>query len=127
MVYAKAIMAIIVSLAGALATALGTGNDMSLNSLSGAQWVGILAAVLGSGGIVWLCANLPGIAGGVMKAAVAFLSAGCASLITALDDHHVTQAELLTAFIAAVVATGLVYQTPNAVRMMRSATGAPPT
>ena len=76
--------------------------------------------MLGSGGVVWLCENLPGVAGGVMKAVVAFLSAGIASLVVALNDGHISQAEGLVALIAAVTATGLVYQAPNAVRVIRT-------
>lgn len=120
MTYAKAVIAVIVSFAGALTTVLGTGNDMTLDSLSGAQWLGVILAALGSGGMVWLVSNIPGVAGGIMKTVVAFLTAGISSLITALDDHHVSQAELLVAFIAAITATGLVYQTPNAARVVQA-------
>jgi hypothetical protein len=63
--------------------------------------------------LVWFAQNVPGVAGGAIKTVVAFLSAGVASLVVALDDSVVTQAEWLTAFSAAAVATGLVYQASN--------------
>lgn len=116
--YVKAIVAILVSAAGAISVALGTGNDGSLGSLDATHWLLAIATILGSGGVVWLCSNIPGIAGGVAKAIVAFLSGGVASLVTALNDNHVTQAELLVAFVAAVTATGLVYQAPAAARRL---------
>lgn len=113
MPYAKALIAILVAAAGALVVALGTGNDSGIGDLDAAHWLIAIGAVLGSGGVVWFTENIPGIAGGVIKAIVAFLSAGVASLVTALNDDHITQAEWLIAFIAAVTATGLVYQVTN--------------
>ena len=44
---------------------------------------------------------------------MAFLSAGIGSLVLALEDNHLTRAEELTAFAAAVVATGFVFQAAN--------------
>lgn len=109
--YLKAIVATIVAAAGALAVGLGTGNGETLGDLSTKSWLLAVAAVLASGGIVWLCENGP--AAPAIKAIVAFLSAGIASLVTALDDNVVTQAEWLVAFAAAVAATGFVYQVRN--------------
>lgn len=111
MAYAKAIIAVLVAAAGALAVGLGTGNAETLGDLSTQSWLLAAAAVLGSGGIVWLCENGP--AAPAIKAVVAFLSAGIASLVTALDDNVITQAEWLVAFAAAVTASGLVYQVRN--------------
>lgn len=113
---AKAIIAILVSAAGALAVALGTGNNGGLGSLDTTHWLLALASVLGSGGVVWFVENGPWHT--YIKAVVAFGSAGIASLVTALNDNHITQAEYLVAFVAAVTATGLVYQVSN---------GKPPT
>jgi hypothetical protein len=110
MAYAKAIIAMIVSAAGAAVTVLGPGNQ-NLGDLSLKQWLMIVAAVLASGGLVWLTQNGPWHP--YIKSVVAFLSAGVASLIGALDDNVITQAEWLTAFSAAVVATGLVFQIAN--------------
>jgi hypothetical protein len=110
--YLKAFIATLVSAAGALTVALGTGNNMDIGSLHATDWLLIAGTVLGSGGIVAAVENIPSVAP-IAKAAVAFLSAGIASLVTALADNHITQAEYLVAFVAAVTATGLVYQVRN--------------
>lgn len=110
----KALLAVIVSTAGALVTALGTSPQQSLHHLSTATWLIAVASILGSGGIVWFTENGP--AHPYIKAVVAFLSAGVSSLVVALNDNVVTQPELLTAFIAAVTATGLVFQATNSAR-----------
>lgn len=107
----KALVSTIVSAVGALVVGLGTGNDSTLGNLSTATWLIAIGSVLGSGGIVWFCENGPWHT--YIKTVVAFLSAGIASLATALDDHHITQAEWLVAFAAAVTATGLVFQVTN--------------
>ena len=107
----KAFVAIVVSAAGALVVALGTGNNQTLSGLDTTHWLLTAGAVLGSGGVVWFAENGP--AHAYIKAVVAFLSAGIASLVTALNDNHITQAEYLVAFAAAVTATGLVFQVRN--------------
>jgi hypothetical protein len=107
--YAKAFLAVVVSATGALVTALGTGAT-DVGDLDTKSWLIAGGAVLGSGGIVWFVENVPGVLGGAVKTVVGFLSAGVASLVIAIDDSAITQAEWLTAFSAAVVATGLVYQ-----------------
>lgn len=116
-VYAKAIITLVVAVVGALVTALGPGNE-SLGDLSTQTWLVALGTVLGSSGLVWFCENGPWHQ--YIKTVVAFLSAGVPSLVAALDDGVITQGELLAAFSVAVVATGLVFQTPNAVRTTRT-------
>lgn len=108
----KAFVAIIVSAAGALVVALGTGNNQGIGDLDTTHWLLAIGTVLGSGGVVWFCQNGPWHP--YIKTVVAFLSAGIASLVTALNDNHITQAEWIVAFVAAVTATGLVYQVTNA-------------
>lgn len=110
--YAKALLAVAVSAVGAIVTALGPGNN-SVGDVSNKNWLIAAATVLGSGGLVWFAQNIAGVVGGAIKTAIAFLSAGVASLVVALNDSMITQAEYLTAFGAAVVATGLVYQVSN--------------
>lgn len=117
MTWLKAFLAIVVSAIGALVTALGTSPQQSLSGLDLHTWVVAILSVLGSGGLVYAVQNLPGIAGGVAKAVLAFLSSGFASLVVALNDNVITQAEWLTALGAAVVATGFVYQATNGVRL----------
>lgn len=107
----KAFLAIVVSAAGALVVALGTGSDSGIGDLDLAHWLLGIGTVLGSGGVVYFCENGPWHT--YFKAVVAFLSGGIASLVVALNDNHITQAELLVAFVAAVTATGFVYQAPS--------------
>jgi len=113
MPYLKAIVAIVISAAGAVVTALGPGTGSSIGDIDTTHWLIALATVLGSGGLVWWVENVPGVAGNIIKTVLSFLSAGVASLIVALDDNQITQTEWLVAFIAAVTATGLVYQAKN--------------
>lgn len=108
--YTKAILAVVVSAAGALVVALGTGNT-DFSDIDTQSWLIAALTVLGSGGLVYFAENGP--AAPAIKAILAFLSAGIGSLVLALDDNVVTTAEYLTAFSAAVVATGFVYQATN--------------
>jgi Na+/melibiose symporter-like transporter len=108
---AKALIAVVVSAVGALVTALGTSPQQSFSTLSTTQWLVAVGSVLGSGGVVWFVENGP--AHAYIKTVVAFLSAGIASIVVALGDGIISQAEWLTAFGAAVVATGLVFQIKN--------------
>jgi drug/metabolite transporter (DMT)-like permease len=110
----KAVLAVVVSAAGALVVALGTGNNGTLSSLDTKTWLLAVGTVLGSGGIVYFVENGP--AHAYIKTVVAFLSAGIASVVTALNDGHITQTEWLVAFVAAVTATGFVYQATNTAR-----------
>lgn len=110
----KAIVTLVVSAAGALVVALGTGNNQNLGDLGLKHWLIAIGSVLGSAGMVWFTEN--GAAAPAIKAVVSFLTAGIASLVVALDDGLITQAEWLVAFAAAVTATGLVYQVSNARR-----------
>ena len=108
--YVKALAAVVVAAAGALVVALGTG-DTDFGDISTKQWLIALVTILGSGGVVWFTENGP--AAPAIKAVMAFLSAGVGSLVIALDDDVLTRAEQVTAFAAAVVATGFVYQLTN--------------
>lgn len=108
--YVKAVLAILVSGVGSLVVALGTGAT-DFSNISTQSWLIAGATVLGSGGMVWLTENGP--AAPAIKSIMGFLSAGVGSLVIALDDGVLTRAEQLTAFAAAVVATGFVYQATN--------------
>ena len=108
--YIKALLAVVVSAGGALIVALGTGNT-DFSDIDTQSWLIAALAVLGSGGLVWFTENGP--AAPAIKATLAFLTAGVSSLVISLDDNLITRAEYLTAFVAAVVATGFVYQVPN--------------
>lgn len=108
--YAKAAAAVVVSAVGALVVALGTGNT-DFEDISTKSWLIAALTVLGSGGLVWFTANGP--AAPYIKALVGGLTAGIGSLVIALDDDVITRAEQLTAFAAAVVGLGIVYQVVN--------------
>lgn len=108
--YIKAILAVVVSAVGAVVVALGTGNT-DFSDIDVQSWLVAALAVLGSGGVVWWTENGPGAP--AIKAVMGFLSAGIGSLVIALDDDVLTRAEELTAFSAAVLATGFVYQATN--------------
>jgi hypothetical protein len=101
------LLALGVSAAGALAVALGTGAT-DLEDLSIKSWLIAGIAVLGSGGMVAFTENGP--AAPAIKAIVSFLTVGLGALVVALDDNVISQAEWLTAFSAAALATGLVFQ-----------------
>jgi len=109
----KAVLAVVVAIIGAAATALGPGN-LSVNDLSARAWLELAIAVLGSGALVALVTNIPGVAGGIAKAAMAALTAGFGALVLAMDEdsalgNKVTQAEWLGAVATAIVASGVVY------------------
>lgn len=106
----KALAAVVVAAAGALVVALGTGAT-DFEDISTQNWLVAAITVIGSGGLVWFTENGP--AAPTIKAIMAFLGAGLGSLVIALDDDILSRAEQLTAFVAAVVATGFVYQLPN--------------
>lgn len=108
--YLKALAAIVVSALAALTVALGTGVT-DFDDIDTRSWLVAALAVLGSGGLVWLTENGP--AAPAIKAIMAFLSAGIASLVVALDDDLLTRGEQLTALSAAIIATGFVYQLRN--------------
>lgn len=110
MLYLKALAAVLVSALGALVVALGTGAT-DFEDISTQQWLIAAGAVLGSGGLVWLTENGP--YAPAIKAVMAFLSAGVASVVIAVEDDVFTRAEQLTALSAAVVATGFVFQVAN--------------
>ena len=107
---AKAFVGVVVAFVGALITALGPGNE-SLGDLSTQTWLVVVGTTLGSGALVFIVDNIPGVMGSVAKAVYSALSAGVPALVAAFDDGVITQGEWLTAFSVAVAATGLVYQT----------------
>lgn len=119
--YAKAVIATLVAVAGALVTALGTSPQQNLGHLDATTWLTAIGAVLASGAITWWTENVPGIAGGIIKAVVASGGAFVTSLITAYADNVVSQAEWIGAISAALVALAAVYQITNGTRVVRAA------
>lgn len=111
--YAKAILATVIAIATALVTALGTSPQQNLGHLHGADWWKIIGAILASGAATWWAQNVPGIAGGIIKAFLAAGGAFVTALLTAYADTIVTQGELIGAISAALVALAAVYQVSN--------------
>lgn len=110
--YAKALAALAVAIIAALVTALGTGNT-DFGDIDTQTWLIAAGSVLASGALVWFVENVPGVAGGIIKAVVGGLTPAVAALTVALDDHMLTRAEQLTALSAFVVGLSAVYQVKN--------------
>lgn len=107
--YAKAIVALVATVATAIATAVGNG---SLDDLSGSDWVKVALLVLGSTAAVWWAEN--GAAAPYIKASLAALTAALTALSVAYqNDGVISQGEWLTTAGAFLVALTATYQIPN--------------
>lgn len=95
----------------ALTTAL-TGAT-SFSNIDTQTWLIALGTVLASGALVAFVDNVPGVAGGFIKALIGAGGAFIAALVPALDDRTISQLELVTAVSAFVAALALVYQIPD--------------
>lgn len=113
----KALVGLIVIVVTTLVGIMSVGN-LTLDELSLRDWLTAGAAALGSAAGIALIDNIAGIAGSVAKAAWTAATAGVASLLLYTADEsalgaRITQHEWLAVFLAAVIATGFVYQTPD--------------
>ena len=115
--YSKAILAFLIAAAGVLMTALGTSPQQNLSHLDTTAWLTIIAGLIATPALTALVENIPGIAGGIMKAFLASGGAFVTALITALSDSILTQSELIGAISAGLVALAGVYQITNGVRV----------
>ena len=113
MKYFKAVIALAVAILAAVAGAIGVGSGNDFGDVDTQTWLIALGSVLASGALVWWVQNIPGTAGGIIKAVVGGLGAAVASLVTALDDHMLTRVEQVTALSAFVVGLSAVYQVKN--------------
>jgi hypothetical protein len=111
--YTKAFIALVVAIIAALVTALGTGTT-DFGDIDTQTWLIALGSVLASGALVWWVQNVPGVAGGIIKAVVGGLTPAVATMVVALDDHVLSRIEQLTALSAFVVGLSAVYQVKNA-------------
>jgi|SRR5215471_7317325 len=111
--YAKAILATVIAIATALVTALGTSPQQNLGHLHGIDWWTIIGAILASGAATWWAENVPGTAGGIIKAFLAASGAFVTALITAYSDNIVTQGELIGAISAGLIGLTAAYQIKN--------------
>lgn len=118
--YAKAILATIIAIGAALVTALGTSPQQNLSHFGTRDWLIVIGAILATSAITWWTENVPGLAGGIIKAVVASLGAFVTALIAAYADNIVTQAELIGAISAGLVALAAVYQISNIPKALRA-------
>lgn len=110
--YMKAIIALVAAIAAAIATGVGNGD---IGNLSSSDWISIALVILGGTALTWFVENVPGVAGGIIKAFTAASTAGLTALQTGyLEDNHLSQGEVLTAVGAFLVALTVTYQVPNA-------------
>jgi hypothetical protein len=116
MKYAKAILATIIAILAALVTALGTSPQQNLGHFDARTWWTVIGAIIASGAFTWWVQNVDGLAGGIIKAVAAGGGAFVTAIIAAYADNIISQAELIGAVSAALVALLAVYQTPNTVR-----------
>lgn len=109
--YTKAIVTLVATALAAVATAVGNG---SLDDIDGEGWVKIILVVLGSTAAVWFAENVPGVAGGVIKAVLAGATAFLTAVVAAYEnDGVISQGEWLTAGVALLGALTAVYQLRN--------------
>lgn len=109
--YVKAIAALVVSVLTAIVAAVGNG---SLDDLDGNAWVKIALVVVGGTGATWFVENVPGLAGGVIKAVLGTATAALTAWTVAYEnDGVVSQGEWLTIIAAALTALTAVYQLRN--------------
>lgn len=109
--YVKAIVTLVAAAAAAIATAVGNGN---IDDLSGNDWVKVALVVLGGTAAAWFAQNVPGVAGGIIKAVLGAATAGLTALSVAYEnDGVISQGEYLTALGATLVALTAVYQLQN--------------
>lgn len=111
MEYVKAIATLLAAAVAAVATAVGNG---ALDDLDGEGWVKVGLVVLGGTAATWFVENVPGVAGGIIKAVLGSATAFLAVLATGYEnDGVISQGELLSAIAAALVALTAVYQLRN--------------
>jgi hypothetical protein len=109
--YTKAFVALLAAVITAVATGVGNGE---LGDLDTGQWIGVALVILGGGALTWFAENVPGVAGGIIKAALGAATAFLTALQVAYqNDHVISQGEWLTALGALFVALTAVYQLRN--------------
>lgn len=109
--YWKAVIALVASVAAAIAAGVGAGD---IGDLSTQDWIGIILVILGGTAITWFAENITGLAGGIIKAVLAASTAGLTALATGYGtDGAISQGELLVAISAFLVALAVTYQVPG--------------
>jgi hypothetical protein len=111
--YWKPVIALIGSVAFALATGIGAGE---LGDIDGAGWVYIIALVVGGPAATWFAENILGVAGGIIKAFLAASGVALAALTTGYEtDNALSQAEILLAVAGFLTTLTVAYQVPGPV------------
>lgn len=104
-------MALLIAVLAALTTALTQYGAVS--AIDTQTWLIVIGTVLASGALVAFVTNVPGVAGGIIKAVVGASGAAISALVPALDDHVLSQLDIITALSAFVVALSVVYEVPE--------------
>lgn len=118
--WVKAGVALVVAVLAALATPLV--GDTGFDDLTSQDWLIMLGTVLASGALVAFVDNVPGVAGGFIKALVGAFGAGVAVLVSANVDGVITTGEKVAALSAFVVGLSAVYQIPDPPEAVEPAT-----
>lgn len=109
--YWKAALALLAAAVTAVATGVGNG---SLDELDFGQWIGVALTILAGTAATWFAENVPGTAGGIIKA---FLGAATAFLTAVQvgwqNDGVVSQGEWFAAAAAGLAALTVIYQVAN--------------
>lgn len=107
----KAGVALLVAILAAVAAPLV--GDTGFGDLTTQDWLVCLATVLASGALVAFVDNVPGVAGGIIKAVIGAAGAAVAALVAANVDGVLTTGEKVAALSAFVVGLSAVYQIPD--------------
>lgn len=109
--YAKAAATLVAAVLAALAASIGGGE---IGDIDGQGWVKLAVVLLTGTALTGFVENIPGVAGGIIKAVIGSATAFFTSLASAYENGGgITQAELLTAAALAVGALAVVYQLRN--------------
>lgn len=109
--YVKAGIALLVAILAALGTPLV--GDQGFDDLTTQDWLVMLASILASGALVAFVQNVPGVAGGFIKALVGAASVAVTALVAGNVDGVLTTGEKVAAISAFVVGLSAVYQIPE--------------
>jgi hypothetical protein len=109
--YMKAIVALAAAVVAAVATGVGNGN---LDDLDTGQWLGVALTIIAGTAATWFAQNVPGVAGGIIKAFLGAATAGLTALqVGWQNDGVISQGEWFAAAAAALAALTVVYQVSN--------------
>jgi len=109
--YMKALIALAAAVVAAVATGVGNGE---LGDLDTGQWIGVGLTILAGTAATWFAQNVPGTAGGIIKAFLGAATAGLTALqVGWQNDGVISQGEWFAAAAATLAALTVVYQIKN--------------